>query len=83
MYMLLLIHRDMFKLLGIRRAKLNKSTLTSFQGGERSCACLASYKCEEGVHPVRETISCKSISNPLCDSIAHLGGGVKQACGMA
>ncbi len=59
-----------------RRSKnLNKSTLTSLQGGERSCACMASYKCGEGVHPVRETISYEFAPNPCHDSIAHLGGG--------
>ena len=36
-----------------RRAQFNKIN-HSLQGGVRSCACMASYKCGEGVHPVRE-----------------------------
>ena len=59
-----------------RRAQLNK-TNHSLQGGERSCACMASYKCGEGVHPVRETISREFAPNPLHNSIPRLGGGGK------
>ena len=34
-------------------------------GGGRSCACFASYKCGEGVHPVREILS-----HPEFDSVS-------------
>ena len=34
-------------------------------GGGRSCACFASYKCGEGVHPVRETYN-----HPVLDSVS-------------
>ena len=55
-----------------RRAQFNKVLFTSLQGGERSCACLASYKCGEGVHPVRvEYIS----QNPIAERILTCSGG--------
>ena len=67
-----------------RRSKnLDKSTLTSLQGGERSCACIASYKCGEGVHSVRETISCKFAPNPCYNSITRFGGGGKKRLAQA
>ena len=55
-----------------RRAQFNKVLFTSLQGGERSCACLASYKCGEGVHPVRvEYIP----QNPIAERILTCPGG--------
>ena len=55
-----------------RRAQFNKVLFTSLQGGERSCACIASYKCGEGVHPVRvEYIP----QNPLVERILTCSGG--------
>ena len=44
---------------------VRKQATSPLQGGGRSCACFASYKCGEGVHPVRETYN-----HPVLDSVS-------------
>ena len=39
-----------------RRGLTRREKKLPLQGGGRSCACFASYKCGEGAHPVRETL---------------------------